>query len=315
MIVQDENLLVKDPIVTVQVFSYNLERFIGECLDSIVSQDTDFEYEVIVSDNPGNDRTREICIEYQKRYPEKIVLVLREQNMGLFYNYFEAEKMSRGKYIARCDGDDYWCDNNKLKKQVEFLETHPEIGLVYTRSRVFDDDKQVFKNELGGKPWKGFYAELLEEPIQQPTIMYRRDLFQQYIEEINPQSRDWGMEDVPRSLWFAWNSKIARLDDITAVYRIVGNSMSHQVNYEKQERYHKSILDIRLFYYNRYCPNETELIRPLYNDYYLRNISAAYNSLRFDAFMENLKKYHFTSLKDVLRILRIFCLFVIKKIF
>ena len=116
MIVKEDKALTNKPLVTVQVYAYNKEEYIRECLDSVLNQKTTFEYEVLLSENPGTDKTRDICIEYQKKYPDKLILVLREENMGFFYNYFEAERMSRGKYIARCDADDYWCDELKLQK-------------------------------------------------------------------------------------------------------------------------------------------------------------------------------------------------------
>lgn len=314
MIVKDNNRLARNPLVTVQVYAYNKERYIGECLNSIVNQETSFEYEIIVSENPGTDRTREICLEYQKKYPEKFILVLREENMGLFYNYFEAERMSRGKYIARCDGDDYWCDDHKLQKQVSFLENNPEYGMCYTRSLILEDETHKFKKIIGGLPWKGFKANLLKEAVQQPTIMYKRELFKKYLEEIRPEDKDWLMEDVPRTLWFAYNSKIERLEDITAVYRTVSNSLSHQVDFVKQEKYHRSILDIRLFFYNRYYPGETDLIIPLYNDYYRRNINAAYQSLDFKNLMINMRQYRYSSAKEVMINIYILFRFCLKRV-
>lgn len=314
MIIQDNNI-TQSPLVTVQVYAYNKEKYIRECLDTVLNQKTNFEYEVLISENPGTDKTREICLDYQKKYPKKIILVLREENMGFFYNYYAAERMSRGKYIARCDADDYWCDTQKLQKQVDFLETHPDYGYCYTRSRVYNNELKLFENKLGGLPWKGFKSELLLEPVQQPSVMYRRELFLKYLEEIKPDERDWLMEDMPRTLWFAWNSKVARLDDITAVYRVVKDSMSHLVDYKKQEKYHKSILDIRLFYYNRYCPGETDLIIPLYNDYYRRNINAAYQSLDFKNLMINMRQYKYSSVKEVVINMYILFRFCLKRFF
>lgn len=298
MIVKDNIKITKRPLVTVQVYAYNKEKYIAQCLDSILSQKTNYEYEVIVAENPGTDHTREILLNYQKRFPEKIILVLREKNMGFFYNYFASERLSRGKYIARCDGDDYWCDNLKIQKQVDFLESNIDVGLCYTRSRIFDDNRNCFSQQEGGLPWKGFKSELIKEPIQQPTIMYRRDLFWEYMNEIQPEEKGWLMEDVPRSLWFAWNSKVVRLDDITAVYRIVSDSQSHNIDYNKQERYHRSIRDIRLFYYDKYCKGETNLCKLIKNDYFKRNLNAALKSSRPDAYFINMILYHYENLSE-----------------
>lgn len=299
MKVINEELLVKSPVVTVQVYAYNKEKYIRECLDSVVGQETDFEYDILIMQNPGTDKTREICLEYQKKYPEKIILVLREENMGFYYNYFEAERTSRGKYIARCDADDYWCDMKKLQKQVDFLESHPEYGCCYTKSRNYDDETGQFTDD--SLPWKGFKAELLRDSIQQPSIMYRKDLVNQYLDEIKPEGRGWKMEDTPRNLWLAYHTNVERLDDVTTIYRVVNNSASHQTDYAKQEAYHKSILDIRLFFYNLYCPGEKDLIKPLYNDFYNRNIYAAYRLKKMDAFLKNLLKFRFVDFKTSFR--------------
>lgn len=315
MIVLDKDQLVDNPLVTVQVYAYNKEKYIRECLDSVLSQEVNFEYEVIISENPGTDKTREICLEYQKKYPDKFILVLREENMGFFYNYFAAERMSRGKYIARCDADDFWCNSEKLQKQVDFLENNPEYGCCYTRSRILDDKTSLYRKELGGLPWKGFKEELLVEPIQQPTVMYKKELVIRYLDEIKPETRDWDMEDIPRTMWIANHSKIACLDDITAVYRVVENSWSHQTNYERQEVYHKSILDIRLFYYNRYCPGETELLLPLYNDYYMRNMRAAYRALNLKLMWINYKNFKITSIHEFKLCFVLFMKYGIKKTF
>ena len=301
MIVKDEERIAKNPLVTVQVFAYNKEAYIRQCLDSIVNQKVNFEFEVLVSENPGTDNTRSICLEFQKNHPDIVILILREKNMGLFYNYFEAERMSRGKYIARCDGDDYWCDDNKLQKQVDFLESHNDYGLCYTPTIILNDETHQFINQVYKNAKDDFKSLLIAETVQQSTAMYRKDLVQKYFEEIKPEEKDWAMEDTPRTLWFAFNSKIARIDEITGVYRVINNSWSHQTDYYKQERYHKSILDIRLFFYNKYCPGESDLLIPLYNDYYSRNIKSAYELKNFKALWNNIIKYKYTSITILIR--------------
>ena len=302
MIIVDEQKITKQPLVTVQIYAYNKEAYIKECLDSVLLQETNFEYEVILSENPGSDHTRDICIEYQKKFPEKLILVLREENMGLFYNYFEAEKMSRGKYIARCDGDDYWCDLRKLQKQFDLMEHSPEVGLCYTQCRVYDENMKCFQKRNIGEEYHGFESMLLYYPVPQPTIFYRRDLFNDYLNEIKPQQRDWLMEDLPRSLWFAKNSQIKRIDDVTTVYRVVKDSMSHNINLEKQQRYYQSILDIRLFFYKLYCDNKPEILYKLYNAFYKNNIHAASLARKPKLCWKYYKQYRISGLKDLVRI-------------
>lgn len=313
MIIQDSKI-TQSPLVTVQVYAYNKEKYIRECLDSVLNQKTNFEYEVLVSENPGTDKTREICLDYQKKYPEKIILVLREENMGFFYNYFAAERMSRGKYIARCDADDYWCDQYKLQKQADFLESNQDYGCCYSNARVYDDSLHYFLNKQSGKQWEGFKGELINEAIPQPTVMYRKDLVCQYLDEIKPEGRDWDMEDVPRNLWFAWNSKVAKLEGATAVYRVVMNSWSHQTNYERREIYHRSIRDIRLFFYHMYCPGETELETQINNDYCRRNIAMALENCKIKELFANFSAIERKEAKEYLLDIRLVFMFFVGKI-
>lgn len=312
MIVVDEDKIVKNPLVSVRVHSYNQEQYIEQCLDSILSQKTDFEYEIVLANNPSEDRTKEICIEYQKRYPDKIKLLLREQNLGFFANFYETGRMCRGKYIARCDADDYWCDEYKLQKQVDVMEKDASIGLCHTRSYTLYEDTSTLI-EPGYLPYNGFKAHLLKEHILTLTVMHRRELYERYINEIQPENKGWLMEDTSISLWYSFNSKIYGLDDISTVYRVISDSISHPKDYEKMSLYNKSLLDIRLFFYNMYCPNETDLVRPLFNDYYWRNINAAYASRSIKKLFINLIHYRYTSLYELSR--NLLCLFklIVKK--
>ena len=133
------NNVASNPIVSVNVVTYNHVKYIKQCLDGILMQEVDFEYEILLGDDESSDGTREICIKYAEKYPEKIRLFLhsRENNIGIggqptgrfnfIYNLFHA----RGKYIALCEGDDYWTDENKLQKQVEVLINNPNISICH----------------------------------------------------------------------------------------------------------------------------------------------------------------------------------------
>lgn len=109
-------------ILSVVLLTYNHERYIRTCLESIVLQKTSFKYELIVGDDASKDKTPEIILEYAAEYPDIVVPVIREKNLGAVANLADLLKIAKGKYIAGCEGDDYWMDNNKLQLQVEFLE-------------------------------------------------------------------------------------------------------------------------------------------------------------------------------------------------
>ena len=96
------------PLVSVLVATYNQEKYIAQTLDCILMQQCSFEFEIIIGEDCSTDKTREICLEYQAKYPDQIVLCLNEYNKGLLDNYFDIFLKTKGKYIADCGGDDYW---------------------------------------------------------------------------------------------------------------------------------------------------------------------------------------------------------------
>jgi glycosyltransferase involved in cell wall biosynthesis len=118
------------------MITYNHEKFIAEAIEGVVVQKTSFPFELVIGEDCSTDNTRAICIEYQKKYPDIIRLRLPERNQGMMLNWINNIESGRGKYIALCDGDDYWTDPYKLQKQVDFMEANPDFALcshpVYT---------------------------------------------------------------------------------------------------------------------------------------------------------------------------------------
>lgn len=138
------NAVNKNPLVSVCIQTYNHADYVEECLEGILMQETTFPIEILLGEDDSNDGTRDICVEYAKKYPEKIRLFLhhRENNIkvggrpsgrfNFLYNLFSA----RGKYIALCEGDDYWIDPLKLQKQVSFLEKNEDVVMCFTNAEI-----------------------------------------------------------------------------------------------------------------------------------------------------------------------------------
>lgn len=138
-------------MVSVIVLTYNHEKYIRQALDSILMQEVDFRYEILVGDDASVDHTPEILKEYQKKHPDIFHLYLRTQNLGATRNSYELLTSCRGVFIAACEGDDYWTDSLKLKKQVEFLRDHPEfIGCSHDCKIVDELGRPARKQAL---PW------------------------------------------------------------------------------------------------------------------------------------------------------------------
>lgn len=148
------------PCVSVWVITYNHAGYIGQCLDSILMQKTDFTFEICLGEDDSSDGTREICQAYAKKYPDIIRLFLRDRNdpgrhgcEGVWqFNFIETFRACRGKYIAMCDGDDFWTDPMKLQKQVDFLERHPDCSGCFHKISTVDENGQILAPDMGYPP-------------------------------------------------------------------------------------------------------------------------------------------------------------------
>ena len=136
--------------LTVAVVTYNHEKYIKQCLDGILMQQTDFDYEVVIGEDSGTDKTLSICEEYAIQYPQ-IKILPKQERLGIGQNWLRVLKACSGDYIAFCEGDDYWINSQKLQKQVEYLDAHPECSMCYTDCDIFYEasgtyDRSIFKN-------------------------------------------------------------------------------------------------------------------------------------------------------------------------
>ena len=133
------------PLLSVLLITYNHEAYIRQCLDSVLSQRVDFDYEIVVGEDCSKDRTREILNEYKSAHPDKIRLLYRSRNFGRpTLNVYETALSCRGRYIATLEGDDYWTDEYKLQKAVDFLEDNPSYsGCANPAILVGEDGKEL----------------------------------------------------------------------------------------------------------------------------------------------------------------------------
>lgn len=123
-----------NPLVSVAVITYNMAHYLPQLLDSILKQKVNFAYEIVVDDDHSPDNSREILYEYQRKYPDKFVLSLRDNNVGGSRNMYGVLRQCRGKYIAILEGDDWWEAEDKLQYQFDFMEQHSEYIGMYCNS-------------------------------------------------------------------------------------------------------------------------------------------------------------------------------------
>lgn len=135
-------------MVSVIVLTCNHESYIAQALDSILMQETDFSYEILVGDDASSDGTSDIVRKYAQAYPHSIQAFIRERNLGATRNLYDLLERARGKYIASCEGDDFWSDSQKLQIQVDYLENMPEYSGCAHIVKVVDENG----NPLGPEP-------------------------------------------------------------------------------------------------------------------------------------------------------------------
>ena len=166
--------------VTIRCITYNQKDYIRQCLDGFVMQQTNFRYEAIVHDDASTDGTADIVREYAEKYPDIIKPIFETENQYSKHDGSLGRIMNahtRGKYVAICEGDDYWTDPHKLQKQADFLDANPQCSLTYHACKnVFSTPCKV--NYLSGENVKEFYTDvdLIDYPFQTATVMYKKEI-------------------------------------------------------------------------------------------------------------------------------------------
>jgi len=213
--------------VSVCITTYNHEAFIGQALEGVLKQKTAFDFEILLGEDDSPDNTREICRRYAKKYPGKIRLFLNDRKNVMYidgnatgrWNFINLVKHAKGEYFARCDGDDYWTDENKLQKMVDFMEAHPEYALCFHRV-------QWLKNgQLTDEPYpppagKTYYTAddlfLYDNFIRTSAVLYRNVL--------QGKLPDWfkfiSFGDIGLHLLHSQHGNIGYLDEVMGVYRV-----------------------------------------------------------------------------------------------
>lgn len=249
---------MNDVMVSICCITYNQAKFLRETLQSFINQNVNFTYEIVISNDCSTDDTQTIIDSFKSGYPELIKDISPKSNLGMMRNFFYALNSCKGKYIAYCEGDDYWIDENKLQRQVDFLETNQDFGLVYTKVNQFSQKKNKITCFEIGKQTDFMDLLTVENPIPTLTSCFRREIYNNYIEEIKPENRDWNCGDFPLWLYISHYTKIKCMDDITGIYRVLPNSASHFKDPDKQIKDIKGTFDIRLFY-SKYFNEKIEM--------------------------------------------------------
>ncbi|OUS18695.1 hypothetical protein A9Q93_03500 [Nonlabens dokdonensis] len=237
-VVENDNSVTKSPIVSVCIQTYNHVNYIEKCLDSILSQQTDFDFEIVLGDDDSKDGTRKICEKYALKYPSKIRLLYHKRannivikgkpsgRFNMLYNLYTAN----GKYIALCEGDDYWIDECKLQKQFDFLEKHTNLIACHhwQRNAIKIGEKYVEVES----PKDGYYSKHIagvkelfanQVRLKSRTLMFKNVINISYF---SYYFKDVAFGDVPLSFILGKHGHFGFINQEMAVYRITFKGVS-----------------------------------------------------------------------------------------
>ncbi|NDP28762.1 MAG: glycosyltransferase [Flavobacterium sp.] len=251
------------PIITVICTSYNHEKYIQQCLEGFVMQQTDFAFEIIVHDDASTDNTQKIIKKFAENYPHLFFNIYQTQN------HFSKKEINiwsdimipkaRGKYIAICEGDDYWTDPFKLQKQVDFLEANPDYGLVHSNFNfLYDNHNKLVKNRSVRDDSNFTFKSLLSGKftIGTLTVCFVKKYYHNYIAETTPMSENWKMGDLPLWLYISNFYKTHYINEVMGVYRVLEESASQTSDVNKRYDFEDNIFLINIFFGAKYLSND-----------------------------------------------------------
>ena len=229
----DVSRLVPNPLVSVLMITYNHAEYLAEAIEGVVQQACNFPFELLIGEDASKDATRQVALEYQKRYPHIIRIVYSQNNVGMNANSWRIFAKARGKYVAYCEGDDFWCAPDKLTRQVALMESDENIGIVHsdwTRTHKKDgkwvDDYRksvhcrVARKYLEGDLFKAWHYPKI---LRTCTILLRKSTMAEwYASGLMDEKYLFG--DSVLSAWITARARVGYLSAVTAVYRVSPNS-------------------------------------------------------------------------------------------
>ena len=208
------------------MLTYNHGNFVGEAIQSVMDQNTNFQFCLFLIEDYSTDNTRQICIEMKEKYPEKIKLTLNKTNFGMQKNALQIHKAcfeSDAKYIAVLEGDDYWTDPLKLQKQVDFLDANPDFAICFHKAKiVYDDGIEPSYPDINKNTKEVTTIEDIVKGnyIHTPTVVFRnyKHTLPEWFETAFPG--DWVLH-----VMNACNGKIRFMNEEMGVYRVHSNGV------------------------------------------------------------------------------------------
>ena len=267
--ISDPAVLSQTPVVSVGMITYNHEPYIAQAIEGVLTQETDFPIELVIGEDCSTDRTAEIVGEYQKKHPEIIRIITSDKNVGIKKNGWRTKEACRGKYIAYCEGDDFWHDPRKLQMQVDVMESDPECVLCFSRVRTYDVVEEQFRQSPFGGPrgneedrCQSLYEELMTDKNHVPTCSacVRKSVLAQVLQDC-PECTDSTrpMGDTQWWLELSRRGTSVFLPELLATRNALAESASRSRSPKKELAFLRASAELRRHYYRKY-PLSTKAI-------------------------------------------------------
>jgi glycosyltransferase involved in cell wall biosynthesis len=243
---------LESPLVSIWSITYNHVEFIKDCLEGILSQKTNFKYELVIGDDASTDGTSEILRDYATKYPKIIKPIINQTNIGSYRNSFETVLPElKGKYIAICEGDDYWTDPLKLQKQVDFLEANTSYSMTCSNVEILGNSGFIRKRFSFNESFDidAFYL-LKNNHISTCTVLANSS----FVKSIKPIQ----MNFTDKYIWLALlqTGRCFYLNEVTARYRMHGMG-----SYTSLREYSKAIKRIEDYIeYKNLFPSQRKVL-------------------------------------------------------
>ncbi len=212
------------PKVSVLMLVYNHDAFIRQALDSILIQEVNFDYEIVVGDDCSTDNSLSILKEYAVKYPNKLKIISHTSNVGIYQNLLAVFQSCKGQYIAMLEGDDFWTSSTKLQQQIDFLDKNPDFSICFHRVSVFNNQNSKLIYNFPKKNYKliSTVDDLLKHNfIQTCSVVYRNGL----IKTIPEWFSSLKLADWPLHILHAEHGKIGYINQIMGAYRVHGKGV------------------------------------------------------------------------------------------
>lgn len=237
--ISDPSVLAQIPLVSVHMITYNQAPYIPQAINGVLQQKTNFPFELVIGEDCSTDNTRDIVFDYQKKHPTVIRVITSDKNVGAKINEKRTREACRGKYMALCEGDDYWTDSLKLQKQVDQLEEYPELVMSAHRAYKVDVNGDIIYTFPSMQPKFLKPRDVIINLggfIATNSIVVRKEL----LWNIPLWFYEFPVGDVPLINLCIQRGKIGFINDIMSAYRkgVPGSWTSRQKDNWKKQYYH-----------------------------------------------------------------------------